>query len=571
MKKKGITMMAALLMLALIPMIVCAAVLTIRSSSVIGSMVEMELETQLHTTVEVAARHFIDAAESGDGTWVMDGDTLTLGGVAPISREDPIFSSAEARDVYQTLFVGDTRYGTSIKDESGKPVINTKASDVVIEEVLKGGQNKYIKSVDIVGQDFAGYYIPIKDKSGQIVGMMFAGRPRADVDNEINKKVLGLCGTLLLCVIIFGVIASFVAITVTRRIKEVDDHIAVLAEGNFANPIHNHNKIRELSEITGNLEGMRQRLAEAIGQILIHAENVGRSASDAAERLADSQRMTDDINNAVNGVAQGASSMAGDVQATSDLMVNIGDSIDQVLSSAAENLEITDTVFQNSIQVQQQVERLKAEDKETDRMAGEVQNSVAQTADMVNQISQAAEAIIGIASETNLLALNASIEAARAGEAGRGFAVVADNIKNLAEESDKTAKEITEMLSGITALSNQNKNLTEKIKHATGEESIAFEKMSTSFDEMEAQLQQSEEGSRHIEELIEKVNSDKESIISSIENLTAISEENAASAEESGAALTQLTENMDAVVEHANQLQNVSSQLLDAISFFRIN
>lgn len=568
---KKLTLKFVLVCLGVLPLFVASLIITLRSTSMVKKIALTEIESKLHSAVDIAADHFEEMAENGDGTFVLnDEGVLVAGGLVELQPDDDYFGSALDEDVYLTLFYGDTRYGTSIKDESGKLVVGTQASEAVIADVLKGGQTKFIDHVEIVGEDFSGYYIPMKDGSGNTFGMMFAGAPYADTAKEINKNVVSLVVMVIISLVIFGAIAVIVAIAVNKRINAIAVHINDLSDGDFATPIIEENKIKELADITDNLETMRGKLGEVIGEIIDHANAVEQSANVTEERIADSQKMSEDINNAVYGLAQGATSMAENVQDTNDLTQNIGNSVNEVLSSAHSNIDMADAVYQNSIDVQHQLEHLKEEDKETDAKAGEVQDSVNETARVVDEISTAAEAIISIASQTNLLALNASIEAARAGEAGKGFAVVADSIKDLAAQSNESAKEITDMLTRISTLSEQNKTLTQTIKEATSNESVAFDRMSDAFDNMEHQLEQTEEGNKAIAALVESVNRDKEAILEAVESLSSISEQNAASTEETSASLNQLTENMESIVGEARELKNISSNLKESIAFFRV-
>ena len=262
--------------------------------------------------------------------------------------------------------------------------------------------------------------------------------------------------------------------------------------------------------------------------------------------------------------------MAQDVSNTSTITASIGDSVDNVLDSANANLDKGQLVYSESLKLKDQLEQIKTQDHQTDEIAGKVAESVNETATVVAKIAEAAEGIISISSQTNLLALNASIEAARAGEAGKGFAVVADNIKNLAEDTNSLAGEITGMLSTITDYSENNKKLTEKIKEATTNEAASLESMSNSFDEMLRMLEETEVGTKQIVELVKSVDTDKNSILGSVDSLSSISQENAASTEETSASLTQLDSNMEAIVDQAQELQNIAQELTENVRFFKV-
>ncbi|MCR5676264.1 MAG: methyl-accepting chemotaxis protein [Lachnospiraceae bacterium] len=387
---------------------------------------------------------------------------------------------------------------------------------------------------------------------------------------ELNRTILVTGVTFAIIAVVLFVLSILVSGMISKSIRTVSDSITVLSGGDFVTPVNVKTFIRDFNEIALSLNDMRERLRDALIRVIGHADNVNVRAENTKARISDSQRTTNDITNAVGELAQGATMMAQDVQSTTEITVNIGSSVDQVLEAANSNLEKGRTVYENSTQVSDQLEELRRTDEETDRMAGEVAESVNQTSEVVQSITKAARAIISIASQTNMLALNASIEAARAGEAGKGFVVVANNIKDLAADSNHAAEQITSMLSTITELSDKNKDLTASIKEATGNETAALQEMVSAFSRMQSLLLETEEGNRQIVSLVESLTTDKNSIMSSVESLSSVSEENAASTQETSASLTQLDSNMESVVEQAESLQQIASELEENVRFFKV-
>ena len=388
---------------------------------------------------------------------------------------------------------------------------------------------------------------------------------------NINNTISGTFIVFIIVLILLILLAIITARSLSLGIRRVSAEIDIMAEGNFVKEINEDSPVKEFRGIANAAEGLRSKLREALYQVKQHADEVNMGAIDTKAQISDSQQTVADINNAVSDLANGATAMAGDVESTSGITIHIGESVDTVLEASNHNMEMGRSVYDESVKVQNQLSELKEAGQNTQQKAGVVANSVNETATVVAQISQAAEAIIAIASQTNLLALNASIEAARAGEAGRGFAVVADNIKGLAEESNAAANEITNMLEQITRLSDKNKDLTESIKAATEHEAEALQEMSDSFENMLELLTETEKGNQKIVDLVEALNNDKNSIMHSMESLSSVSEENAASTEETSASLTQLESNMQNVVAQADALKNIANELQQNVSIFKVD
>lgn len=398
----------------------------------------------------------------------------------------------------------------------------------------------------------------------------WAEQSEADAKKAITKSVTTVSVIFAIVIVLLYVLVIATAKAISDGVKRTSDAIDNMSSGDFVTHIEVESPIKELNHIASSSENMRHNLHEALKLIVGSAQSVDEGASDASVRITDSQRVTNDIYQAVSDLANGATSMAGDVQSTSNITINIGSAVDTVLEAANSNLEKGSAVIGESTKVQGELGELMSSGQNTRDKAKQVSESVNDTAKVVSQISQAAELIISIANQTNLLALNASIEAARAGEAGKGFAVVADNIKNLATESNDAANEITNMLKQISDLSERNMSLTEDIRNATEAEGEALNSMSKSFEDMLTMLRETETGNKQIVSLVETLNADKNSIMDSVESLSSVSEQYAASTQETNASLSLLDQNMEDVVKQADSLKEIAEDLRQNVKMFTI-
>ena len=364
--------------------------------------------------------------------------------------------------------------------------------------------------------------------------------------------------------------AVFVLIKMRKSVKYVVDSVGQMAGGNFVDNIEDESIYTEFSDVETSLQDMKSRLQNSLTEVVDCADSVDIKANNTKKNISESQANSNDITTAIDELAQGAMTMAEDVQGTATITGSIGDNIDQVQAAAESNLTNIMDLSEKSAALQKKLDDIRRADEDTDEKAGQVAESVNKTAALVDEITTAAEGIISIASQTNLLALNASIEAARAGEAGRGFAVVADNIKDLAEESNNMAGQITEMLSTIAQYSNDNKDLAFSIKNATTSETEALEDMYASFDEMLRILSETQDGNKEIANLLEEMTAGKEKILSSVDSLSSLSEEYAASTEETSASITQLNSHMASIVKEAEELGSISDDLKKSVEFFKV-
>ena len=291
----------------------------------------------------------------------------------------------------------------------------------------------------------------------------------------------------------------------------------------------------ELGKTAGALDLAQQEVVGLISNIDGVSSHLQSAVSDFKKNFDSMNESIQNVSTAINEIAQNSNSQAASTSSASENIAEIADGIADT-SSEMESLDQNAQLMQDrSNKSMETLHRLIDVNSTTKTDIDSMYNQTAQTNDSVNKISQAATLISEIASQTNLLSLNASIEAARAGEAGRGFAVVAEEIGGLATQSAQTVSEINNIIS----------ELSQKM----------FEDLKGALDSCMASIQT-------ITGKIQNVNSQRELVTESIDTLTQLATDNASSTEETSAMATEL----DAVVRKSSDLVSALADDIEKLS-----
>lgn len=570
-EKKGLSLMQQLLGLALIPAIVLGIVISLYAAgSLVGGMQQEFLDGLRNTAISIRSAY--EALDEGEYALNENGE-LVKGSLNITAEEELLESFINDTEAAVTFIYGDTRMATTLIDaESGKRIVGTQVSEEVADAVLNRGEEYTATNIIINGSNHYACYIPLKN-GNEIIGMVFVGEPSKSINTFIGEKVRDIIIMCLIILVLVGVVVGYVAKRITHSIEDIEKVAVGISHGDLTVAISPKSLKRsdEIGIMARALSDMIDKLKEIVEDIAKSAEVLMKDGHELENMASQTSNTSDEVSRAVEEIAKGAIVQAEEIERATGLVSDMGEQIEQIAGSIQELYHTSGEMQSAGKYAEDNMKQFTVSNEQTNTAINKVAENVKKTDKSVNAIADALTLITDIADETNLLSLNASIEAARAGDAGRGFAIVASQIQKLAEESNSSASQISQI---ITTLSEDSANTLSVVDELGKNLEVQQEKLVDTlnrFNDVSGGIISSNESTEQINKQASDCNESRNSVIDIIQDLSALSEENAASTQQTTASMEELNATINLLAEEAKELQGLAVDLENDIKFFKVN
>jgi len=417
------------------------------------------------------------------------------------------------------------RIGKNIGTYEGERELLGDQHSRIVEAIKNGGEDGNPVSIDryspLLGETLCMIYYPISISGFEKPWCLLLGIPRKEIDEPVNNM---MWFTIIIAVIILGIAAliTFLVaqnvvkpiIYVTNTLKDISE-----GEGDLTRRIDNHSndEIGDLSLYFNNTLEKIKLLIILIRNEALKLSGVGQDlSSNMNETAAAINQITANIQNIKGRVMNQSASVTQTNATMEQVTININKLNKQVEEQSTHVAQASAAIEQMVANISSVTETLKknSANVKTLRDASDIgRTGLQDVAADIQEIAKESEGLLeinsvmqNIASQTNLLSMNAAIEAAHAGDAGRGFAVVADEIRKLAESSSIQSKTISSVLKKIKSSIDKITQSTESVLNRFEAIDSNVVTVSEQEDIIRNAMEEQKEGSKQLLDGVTKVN-----------------------------------------------------------------
>jgi methyl-accepting chemotaxis protein len=471
-----------------------------------------------------------------------------------------------------------TEEDTYIYIVDGVPVEDQEASllgakEEGISDCMKlsfEGQEGYELGYDQEWGDLVSAYIPITNKDGDIVGILGADFQASHVMEKLSSarnNMLLTAGIIAMIGIIISVIFSSFII---RSLKQLQGNILMVKQGDLTVKVVN-NRSDEVGILSQTFQSMVDNTAAIIMNIRKNTFHVVHNITQINDSMIETGKATEDINKAIADIADGANNQVSSTEEVSESMERVF----QEIQTITQNVEL---VTHDSDQTMKDTMEAVAILKSSVMQINIVNDAVDHTAVLIkqletkfNEIQSFSKLVSSIASQTNLLSLNASIEAATAGEHGKGFSIVAGEIKKLAAQSGDASKRIQELILSIQEeINNSSKAIEVGVIQARDGVSV-IHKVEDILNQLLESNKTVDTRIHNVAESVKNIEADSNEVYHNAMSLADISKEFSAQTQESAAATEEQLAFIEDMKEKLEHIVTMVEQLGETVNTFTVD
>ncbi len=469
---------------------------------------------------------------------------------------------------------GSNRY--TLEDQNGIMIIQSIYS--VCTSAEKAGFNEFYftKSDGVTVAPKRAYSAMFEPWNWMISTGNYIDEMEADMKNvksTIKNTEIRLEVAMVVAGIIIAVAAVFASAVFGGAICAPLTKIQKLADRMAVGDLSSNVDIRSNNEYGKTGKALNDAQTQMVG-LISNIKNISMDLENAVTEFSDNfSRMDESIQNvsiAINEIAENINQQAESTATASDNVERMAEGIEEAaheITALEGNSEIMADRSAKSMDSFKQLIDINEKTKvDIDSMYTQTENNN----EAVNRIREAAGLIGDIAEQTNLLSLNASIEAARAGEAGKGFSVVAEEIGKLAQQSDDTVGQITNIIEELTVNSENSMGIMKAMSEASDIQVNVIQQTREMFMELKNASDACTASIRTISERMDNLNAQRESITDTIVTLNNIATDNASSTQETSAMSSELGSAVTQASELVQSLANDMNVLTENLNIFKL-
>ena len=392
-----------------------------------------------------------------------------------------------------------------------------EANKAIAQAMVSGKKGEgWKKSNSHVGQDLI-VYGPVEGTPWSFA-LSIPDNQIYDLVNKVRSLMLGFAVFTVLALI---VVSAILLLRSLKPLQIVEGAITGIASGDadLTKRIE-INSNNEIGYVVKGFNAFASKLQAIIGdvksskdELMVAGENLSGATQDTASSITEiianidsMKRQIDTQNQSVSQTAGAVNEIASNIESLERMIESQSSGVTQASAAVEEMIGNISSVNGSMEKMAHSFNELRSNSQAGISKQKAVNDRITEIEAQSQMLQEANVAIAAIASQTNLLAMNAAIEAAHAGEAGKGFAVVADEIRKLSETSTAQSKTIGDQLNNI-------KDSINSVVNASGESAIAFEAVSRKLEEtdalvmqIKAAMEEQNEGSQQITEALHSMN-----------------------------------------------------------------